>query len=107
MAKFHGKIGFASQVESAPGVWIDQVVEHEYSGDILRFTRNTQNSQNVNDDISISNQFSIVADAYARENLYAMRYIEFMGAKWKVSSIEVEYPRLTISVGGVWNGEPH
>ena len=107
MAKFHGKIGFAKQREKVPGVWVDEICERGYTGDLLRFTRNSQNSQNLNDDISLSNQVSIIADAYARENLYALRYIEFMGARWKISSVEVQYPRLILTIGGIWNGEPH
>ena len=107
MAKFHGMIGFAKQKEVRPGVWEDEITERGYSGDLLRFNRNTQNSQNVNDDVSLSNQISIIADAYANENLFAMRYIQFMGAKWKVTSVEVQFPRLILSVGGIWNGQPH
>ena len=107
MAKYHGKVGFALQTETRPGVWVDNVIEHECSGDILRNTRNTQNSQNLNDDISISNQVSLVMDPYVNANLYALRYIEFMGAKWKITSVEVQYPRLILTIGGIWNGEPH
>ena len=107
MAKYHGKIGFAIQKEISPGVWIDEIAEHECSGDVLRNTRNTQNSQNLNNDISISNQISVVMDPYVNQNLFALRYIEFMGAKWKVTSVEVQYPRLILTIGGIWNGEPH
>lgn len=107
MAKFHGMIGFAQQRETYPGVWKDEIVEHSYSGDLLRFTKNTEGSQNVNDNISLSHQISIVADAYANENLYAMRYVTFMGSKWKITSVSVEYPKLILTVGGIWNGEPH
>lgn len=107
MAKFYGMIGFACQQEARPGVWKDEITERGYPGELLRFTRNTQNGANVNDDISLSNQISIIADAYANENLFAIRYVKFMGAPWKVTSVEVQYPRLILTLGGVWNGEPH
>lgn len=107
MAKFYGMIGFASQKEIRPGVWIDDIAERGYSGDLVRNTRNAQNSQQLNDDISLSNQISIVADPYANENFFAMRYVTFMGSKWKITSVEVQYPRLILSIGGIWNGEPH
>lgn len=107
MAKFYGMIGFAYQQEIRPGVWKDEITERGYPGELLRFTRNSQSGANVNDDISLSNQISIIADAYANENLFAIRYVKFMGAPWKVASVEVQYPRLILTVGGVWNGEPH
>lgn len=107
MAKFYGMIGFACQQEIRPGVWKDEITERGYPGELLRFTRNNQSGASVNDDISLSNQISIVADAYANENLFAIRYVKFMGAPWKVTSVEVQYPRLILTVGGVWNGEPH
>lgn len=105
MAKWYGKVGYAETVETEPGVWEDQITERSYYGDITRNTRNLQNSGEVNDNINIANQISIVADPYAYQNFYSMRYVEFMGAKWKVTSVEVQYPRLILTAGGLWNGE--
>ncbi len=105
--KYHGNLGFAEQKEIRPGIWKDTITERHYSGDVIRLSRNTQNSQNVNDDMVLSNQISIVADAFLNENLFALRYISWMNAKWKISSVEVQYPRLILTIGGVWNGEPH
>ena len=104
MAKFYGKIGFADTVETAPGVWTEQIVERNYFGDIIRNTRRLQSSDQLNDDINISNEFSIVADPYANNNFHSMCYIEFMGAKWKITNVEDRYPRLILTVGGVYNG---
>ena len=104
MAKFFGKIGYGPMsIETVPGVWEQQIVEREYFGDLIRNTRRLQSTDQVNDDINISNEISIVADPFAYENFHSMRYVEFMGAKWKVTNIEVQYPRLILSVGGVWN----
>ena len=104
MGKWFGKIGYAVTEETAPGVWVEQITERTYYGDIIRNTRRLQTSDKLNDDINVSNEISIVADPFARDNFHAMRYIEFMGTRWKVSSVEVQYPRLILSLGGVYNG---
>ena len=104
MNKFYGKIGYAISEETVPGVWVEQIVERSYYGDVIRNIRRLQNSENLNDDINVSNEISIVADAFANQNFHSMRYVEYMGTKWKVSSIEVKYPRLILSIGGVYNG---
>lgn len=104
MAKFYGAIGYAKTVETKPGVWTEQITERDYYGDVIRNSRRLQSSDKVNDDISISNQISIVADPYAINNFHSMRYAEFMGAKWKISDVEVQYPRLLLTLGGLYNG---
>lgn len=103
MAKFAGKIGFAVTEETKPGVWAERMVEHRYYGDLTRNTRRLQSSGNLNDNVTISNQISIVADPFAKENFHAMRYVELYGAKWKITSIEVQYPRLILELGDVYN----
>lgn len=106
MAKWFGKIGFSEQKETTPGVWIEEIVDRDYYGDVIRNTRRMQpTSDRVNDDISISNEISIVADPYAMNNFHSMRWVEWMGTKWKASSVDVQYPRLNISLGEVWNGQ--
>lgn len=104
MAKFYGAIGYAKTVETMPGVWTEQITERDYYGDVIRNSRRLQSSDKVNDDINISNQISIIADPYAINNFHSMRYAEFMGAKWKISDVEVQYPRLLLTLGGLYNG---
>lgn len=104
MAKYYGLIGYAETVETAPGVWKEQITERVYYGDVIRNSRRLQSTEHLNDDVNISNQISIVADPYAINNFHSMRYAEFMDAKWKVSDIEVQYPRLLLTLGGVYNG---
>lgn len=104
MAKWFGVIGYAETVETKPGVWTEQVTEKEYYGDLVRNSRRLQTTDQVNDNINISNQLSILADPYANEHIYAMRYATFQGAKWKVTDVEVQYPRLTLTLGGLYNG---
>ena len=93
MAKFFGKIGYAVSKDVRPGVWDGEITEREYFGDLIRNTSRYQTSDKL----------SIVADPFAYQNFHAMRYVEFMGAKWKISSVEVQYPRLILTVGGVYN----
>ena len=104
MPKFYGNIGYAISKETAPGVWVEDIIEHKYSGDVYRNTRKLQSGNQVNDSIDISNEISILSDPFANENFHSMRYVTYMGAKWKVSSVEVQYPRLILTVGGLYNG---
>lgn len=105
MAKYYGKIGYATSEEVKPGVWKKRITEREYFGDVIRNTRRLQSSGNLNDNIIVSNEISIVADPFANENFHSMLYVEFMGAKWKISNVEVQYPRLILTIGEVYNGE--
>ena len=104
MAKFYGKVGYAETVETAPGVWEERIVERKYYGELGRNMRKLDGSDQVNDSINISNEISIVSDPYAENHFYAMRYIEFQGAKWKINNVEVKRPRLILNVGGLYNG---
>lgn len=103
--KWFGAIGYADTVETKPGVWKEQVTERNYFGDITRISRRLQSTDQLNDDVVISNEISIVSDPYANENFHSMRYATYMGTKWKITSVEVQYPRLILSLGSVWNGE--
>lgn len=104
MAKFYGAIGFAVTAETEPGIWEEKIVERSYYGDLVRNIRRLQTQSNsVNDNIDITNEISIVADPYVEQNMYAMRYIVFRGNKWKISQVDVNYPRLTLTIGGLYN----
>lgn len=104
MGRFFGKIGFVRTVETTPGVWTESIDEREYYGDVIKNTRKWVRGEGLNDDIDISNSISIVADSFARDNFSNMRYVEWMHTKWKINSMEEEYPRIILSLGGVWNG---
>ena len=105
MAKYYGAIGYAETVETAPGVYEEQITERNYYGELVRNTRRLQTSDQVNDNINIANEISVIADPFATQNFHAMRYIEFMGAKWKITNVEVRYPRLILTIGGLYNGD--
>lgn len=105
MAKWYGVIGYAELVETKPGVWEEQITERPYYGDVIRNTRRLQASEHLNDDLNISNEISIVADPYAMKHFHSMRYAEFTGANWEISNVDVRYPRLSLTLGGVYNGK--
>ncbi len=106
MAKFYGAVGYGitAESETKPGVWEKTIVEYNYYGDVLITRRTLSATENLNDDIKISNQISIVADPFATENFQFILYVKFMGARWKVSSVEISYPRLILTLGEVYNG---
>lgn len=105
MARFCGNIGYSQDVvEVEPGVWEGGVIEREYFGDILQVSRKFEGDDKINPDISIGNSFSIMADAYANEHFFAMKYIVWAGARWTISNVEVQRPRLILRLGGLYNG---
>lgn len=104
MAKFYGEIGYGESVETAPGVWEDVVTEYSYYGDVIRNTRQLNTGENLNSNITVNNSISIVADAYANEHFFAIRYIKWAGTLWTVTEVEVKSPRLILRMGGVYNG---
>lgn len=103
MAKFYGKIGYTETAETDPGIWEPTIVEREYMGDISNEFWKRQNSGEINDDIELTDTISIIADPYAIQHCSSIAYVEYVGAKWKVNKVDVQYPRLLLSLGGVWN----
>ena len=105
MAKFYGAIGYSILTERVKddGVWIEVITERNYSGDVLKNIIRTKSGETLNDDITVDNRLSIIADAFANENFQSMRYVKWMGASWKISSVEVLRPRLLLTIGGVYN----
>lgn len=104
MAKYYGKIGFAHNVEVRKGVYEDAITEVDYKGDISRPSAKSQAGEQVNANLSIGNLFSIVADAYLMDNIFAIRYVTWMGVRWTVTKVDVAHPRLNLLVGEVYNG---
>lgn len=106
MARFYGIIGFVETVEEpeGSGIYTAKATEHSYFGDVTRNTRRLQTIDQLNDDVVISNEISIVADQFAYEHFHAIRYAEYLGTKWKVTNVEVQTPRLILTMGGVYNG---
>lgn len=104
MSKFCGIVGYAESKEVRPYIWEDEITERMHYGDVLKNRNRNTNSGNVNDDITLDNQISIVADAYAYAHCSAIKYVVWQNSKWKVTSVEVARPRLILTLGGVYNG---
>lgn len=106
MARFFGAVGYGDSVENPPGsgIWVDQITEKEYYGDVLRDIRNSQPGDKVNNDISVNNSISIIADEFAIEHFFKIKYVNWAGVLWTVTSVEVRRPRLILSIGSVYNG---
>lgn len=105
MAKFYGNVGFAVDTEPVPGVHKVVSVTKPYKGDILQNYVRPEQGMSLNDDIHITNRLSIIADPYAKENFHSIKWAEYMGTKWKISNVEVQYPRLILTLGGMYNGD--
>lgn len=104
MPKFYGAVGFAVSEETAPGVWENHIVERNYYGDLVRNNRRFENKSQLNDNVRISNSFSIVADPYAYNNFHTIQYVTYNGTKWKVESVDASTPpRLVLEAGEVYN----
>lgn len=107
MAKYYGAIGYQTTVEreDETGVYEERITERKYYGDVLKPHRRLESSSfNLNDNITVSNQISILADAYAYQHFSDIRYADWMGVLWKVVNVEMERPRLILTLGGVYNG---
>jgi hypothetical protein len=103
--RFHGAVGYAdADVETAPGVWEPNMVEKIYTGDVIRSARRLESTTVLNDSVTVENSFSIVADAFAVENFDKMRYVSWNGRNWTITNVEVQRPRLILTVGDLWNG---
>lgn len=103
--KWYGTIGYSETVETTPSVWVPTITERTYYGDITRYSKSTQSSGQVNDNVNINVTISIVADPYANKHFYAITYATVEGIKWKVTNVDpTQYPRLLLTLGGVYNG---
>jgi hypothetical protein len=106
MAKFYGEIGYGESVETptGSGIFADEITEYPYYGDVIRNTRRLEAGEGLNDDLSVGNSISIVADEFAVAHIFAIRYIKWAGTLWTVTNVEVRSPRLILSLGSVYNG---
>lgn len=103
MNKFYGMVGFVKDQETSPGVWQKVSEEHPYYGDVIRLDRRWDTPTEVNDHLTLSEEIRIVADSYVLDNLNYIKYVVYLGVKWKVNSITPEYPRIRLSLGGEYN----
>jgi len=106
MAKFFGEVGYGDSIETPPGsgVWEDLIEEFTYSGDVIRNARNLEPGESYLDDIVVGNSITIVADQYAIDHFFKIKYVRWEGVLWTVKSVEVQRPRLILRLGSVYNG---
>ena len=106
MARFFGEVGYGDSVEtpSDSGIWVDTIVEYPYQGDVNRKSRSLKDNERLNDDITVNNEISVVADEYAFEHFFNIKYVRWAGVLWTVTTVEVKSPRLILSLGSVYNG---
>ena len=101
--RYHGFIGYSVDVETYPGVWEEEIVEHEYYGNVIKQRINVQGEKTINPKITISNNISIIANPYAYEHVEAIRYVTYLGKKWNVTDIEIQTPRIILTLGDIYN----
>jgi len=103
MGKFYGPIGYGVTEETRPGVWTNNITEREVYGEVIKNTKRTENSEKVNKDISVSVQISFLADPYALQNFHLIKYAKYLGVKWEVTLVDESYPRLILTLGGLYH----
>lgn len=104
MAKFYGKVGYGTTVDKGNSVYEDDISERSYYGDVVRNSRGLDDNERVNSNLTVGNSISIVADPYALNHFFAIRYVEWAGTLWVVENVDVQSPRLLLRLGGVYNG---
>lgn len=104
MAKYYGYIGYGVATETSPGVWSDEPIEKEVYGDIFKNAAAQKSGEHLNDNLTLDMKISFIADPYAEQNYSDIVYATRFGKKWKVESVEIQYPRLVLTLGGVYNG---
>lgn len=105
MAKFSGLVGYVTTEQTTPGVWLPVETPKRMRGDIIRQSSSRQNDDKVNSDVSLNHRISLVGDAYSFGNYYNIRWIEVDGLKWEVTGIEIQRPRIIVTLGGPYNGQ--
>lgn len=105
MGRFYGAVGYAKMVETVPGVWQEEITERNYTGETVRNVSKWRDGEHLNSNIVLDNRISIVADPFAYNNFATIRYVVYMGVKWQVPSIEVQRPRLILTMGEVYNDQ--
>lgn len=104
--KFAGVVGFwLKDVEVKPGIYKSQIVERSYFGEVRKNNRRWQQSDQQNDVLKVNNTISILSDLFAQQNLSSIKYVVWNGAKLKVDSVTIDYPRIDLEIGGAYNGE--
>lgn len=103
--KFYGKIGFSITEKTSPGIWTPSITTRNYSGDVIQLTKRLDSGEHINDGLRLNVQISIICDPWFQENLSRTAYVEYLGNKWKIESISPQYPRMILTLGGLYHEE--
>lgn len=104
MPKYRGNVGFVYTEETAPGVWTPVETVRPYYIDVNRNSRRYENGASTNDNLLVTSNLSLIADPFALNHVSGLKWIEYSGVKWRVSTVEILYPRMNLTLGGVYNG---
>jgi hypothetical protein len=99
--KVSGIIGFEYTENTGHGVWKKGTTKKKYYMDINRVSwYNRESQQTVNGTFIIQNTISVLLNPFLLDHYTQIKWLEFQGTKWKVSSVSLEEPhRLILSVG--------
>lgn len=103
MARFFGQVGYVTQVETVPGVWQNLEKVRKMKGDIIRQNSNNRGSSQLHDDVVLNHRISLIGDAYCFDNYFNLKWVKMDTKKWKVVGVEIQRPRIIVSLGGLWN----
>lgn len=105
MSKYYGKVGFmdAEKTDENSDVFVEKIIEHPYYGDILEYGSRWQSGQYLIENRLLTIKISIVADPYAYEHFSTIKYVEYGGKKWEVTGIDIQRPRLILTIGDLYN----
>lgn len=106
MAKFYGEIGYGNTIEEpiGSGIYVDTITEIQYFGDVIKNIVRNNKGEKINNDISVNNSISIVADQQAIQHFFKIKYVRWAGVLWTITDVEVRNPRLILTLGSVYNG---
>lgn len=106
MSRFFGPVGFvfSKEINEGSGIWELVPNEVNYRGEVTKNVKRWEKGDGLNSDINVSNTISIVADPYAFDNLFAVRYVKWLGHYWEITNAEVQDRRIVLGIGGVYNG---
>ena len=110
MSKYYGIVAYGITTEgkfsddTPDGTWVTTTVERPYYGEVNKsWSSSRSQGTSINDDITLNNEISILADAFALNNFSNILYVTYMNVKWKVTNVEVCHPRLILTLGGRYN----
>ena len=108
--RYCAKLGYRDTVEklddngNPTSIWVDVITERTYKADVISNSYRNQQAESINDNYVINVKVSMIAcDAFTISHLNSIIYCEWLGKKWKVTSVDIQRPRLIVTIGGEYN----